>query len=329
MYRTKKILVTGAYGFLGKFFCKELEDRGYTDIIRLAGPSSADIDLTKISDVEHVFDIYTPDVVVHLAARVGGIGANKNYPGSFFYQNMAMGLNVIEQARKSNCEKFVLASTVCAYPKFTPVPFNEMDIWNGYPEETNAPYGIAKKTLMEMLQAYHNQFGMNTVNLIPTNMYGPGDNYDPRASHVIPAIMSRVAYAKENDEPELEVWGSGEASREFLFVEDCAEAIQLALENHDNDPSPINIGTGEETKIKDMVEMMCDIMGYNGELRWNDRRPDGQPRRSLDVTRAKEKLGFTATTSLRQGLEKTVQWFNHFMTPYKKPLKSLPPTERS
>ena len=275
-----------------------------------------------------VVDMYRPDVIIHLAARVGGIGANMKYPGGFLYENLNMGIKMIEEARQYECKKFIMTGTVCAYPKYCSVPFKEEDIWNGYPEETNAPYGVAKKTLMEMLQAYHSQFGMNAVNLIPTNMYGPGDNYDPRASHVIPAIMSRVAHAKENDEPELEVWGSGEASREFLFVEDCAEAIQLALENHDNDPSPINIGTGEETKIQDMVEMMCDVMGYNGELRWNDRRPDGQPRRCLDVTRAKEKLGFTATTSLRQGLEKTVQWFNHFMTPYKKPLQSLPPTER-
>ena len=309
MYRTKKILVTGAYGFLGKFFCKELEDRGYTDIIRLAGPSSADIDLTKISDVEHVFDIYTPDVVVHLAARVGGIGANKNYPGSFFYQNMAMGLNVIEQARKSNCEKFVLASTVCAYPKFTPVPFNEMDIWNGYPEETNAPYGIAKKALMEMLQAYRKEYGFNGITLMPVNMYGPEDNFNPEFSHVIPALILKFQEALDQGKSEVTVWGTGEASREFLYVGDCAKAIALSMEKYD-DPNPVNLGTNNEITISALAQLIAEKIGYDGRIVFDSSKPDGQPRRCLDTTSAKDFFGFEAETSLSEGLEKTIRWFN-------------------
>ena len=309
MYRTKKILVTGAYGFLGKFFCKELEDRGYTDIIRLAGPSSADIDLTKISDVEHVFDIYTPDVVVHLAARVGGIGANKNYPGSFFYQNMAMGLNVIEQARKSNCEKFVLASTVCAYPKFTPVPFNEMDIWNGYPEETNAPYGIAKKALMEMLQAYRKEYGFNGITLMPVNMYGPEDNFNPEFSHVIPALILKFQEALDQGKSEVTVWGTGEASREFLYVGDCAKAIAMAMEKYD-DPNPVNLGTNNEITISALAQLIAEKIGYDGRIVFDSSKPDGQPRRCLDTTSAKDFFGFEAETSLSEGLEKTIRWFN-------------------
>jgi len=327
VYKDDSVLITGGKGFLGQWLYKKLNESGYTRLTAVGGTKDG-IDLGEESHIGWMFDMYRPDVIIHLAARVGGIGANMKYPGGFMYENLNMGIKMIEEARQWECKKFIMTGTVCSYPKYCPVPFKEEDIWNGYPEETNAPYGIAKKTLMEMLQAYHSQFGMNTVNLVPTNMYGPGDNYDPRASHVIPAIMSRVAYAKQNDEPELEVWGSGKASREFLFVEDCAEAIQLAMENHNNDPSPINIGTGEETQVKDMIETMCEIMEYDGDLVWNDRKPDGQPRRCLDVTRAKEKFGFTASTPLREGLEKTVRWFNKYMTPYKKPLAELPPTER-
>ena len=321
------VLITGGKGFLGKWLYNRLDKSGYTRLTAVGGTKDG-VDLGEEAHIGWLFDMYRPDVIIHLAARVGGIGANMKYPGGFLYENLNMGIKMIEEARQYECKKFIMMGTVCAYPKYCSVPFKEEDIWNGYPEETNAPYGIAKKTLMEMLQAYHRQFGMNTINLVPTNMYGPGDNFDPRASHVIPAIMSRIAYARENNEPELEVWGSGEASREFLFVEDCAEAIQLAMENHDDDPSPINIGTGTETKIKDLIVLLCEIMEYEGEIVWNNQKPDGQPRRCLDVTKAKEKFGFSSSTSLREGLEITSRWYNSHMSPYSKPLSELPPTER-
>ena len=321
------VLITGGRGFLGKWLYDRLNKAGYTRLTAVGGTKDG-VDLGEEAHVGWMFDMYRPDVIIHLAARVGGIGANMKYPGGFLYENLNMGIKLIEEARQYECKKFIMMGTVCSYPKYCPVPFKEEDIWNGYPEETNAPYGIAKKTLMEMLQAYHRQFGMNTISLVPTNMYGPGDNFDPRASHVIPAIMSRIAHAKENNDPELEVWGSGEASREFLFVGDCAEAIQLAMENHDDDPSPINIGTGSETKIKDLIGLLCEIMEYEGEIVWNDQKPDGQPRRCLNVTKAKEKFGFSSSTPLRKGLEITFSWYDNHMAPYKKPLNELPPTER-
>lgn len=303
------ILVTGAYGFLGKFVCKKLKEEGYTDIIQLGGSkNSLSLDLTKSDNVKHIFKTYEPDSILHLAARVGGIGANKKSPGRFFYDNMAMGLNLVEQARKQKCDKFVLIGTVCSYPKFTPVPFKEEDIWDGYPEETNAPYGIAKKALMEMLQAYRKEYGLNGIALIPVNMYGPGDNFNPESSHVIPALILKIQEAINNKDSSVVAWGTGEASREFLYVEDCAEAIVQGLKLY-NSPEPLNIGTNSEIKIKDLIEMLCDIMGYDGKIIFDDSKPDGQPRRCLNVERAFSNLNWKAKTTLEVGLQKTINWF--------------------
>ncbi len=305
-----KILVTGGKGFLGRVVCRKLKASGYKNVIDLPGSRAPmSLDLTRHVDVAHLFNYHKPDIVVHLAARVGGIGANKENPGRFFYDNMAMGLHLIEEARKKNCEKFLLTSTVCSYPKFTPVPFKESDIWDGYPEETNAPYGVAKKALMEMLQAYRNQYGMNGVTLIPVNMYGPGDNFDPNSSHVIPALILKFKQAIANNEKEVIVWGSGKASREFLYVDDCAEAIVTAVEGYD-EPHPVNIGTGKEVTIKDLATTIAELCGFEGEIVWDSSKPDGQPRRCLDTQMAKSYFGFEASTDLQDGLKKTIEWFD-------------------
>ena len=320
------VLITGGRGFLGKRLYQLLNYSGYEKVVAMGGTKDG-VDLGEEAVVGWMFDNYNPDVVIHLAARVGGIGANMKYPGGFLYENLNMGVKVIEEARQHGCKKFILAGTVCSYPKNCPVPFKEDDLWNGYPEETNAPYGIAKKTLMEMLLAYRKQFGFNGVSLIPVNMYGPGDNHDPRASHVIPAIISRVGYAKANGEKSMEVWGSGNASREFLYVDDCAEAVMLAMERY-NEADPVNIGTGVETNIRDLIELICELMEYDGEIVWNDEKPDGQPRRCLDVARAQEGFGFNASTSLREGLERTLEWCGNAEF-FLKQVNELPPTERA
>ena len=305
---SKKIVVTGGNGFLGKAVRKALSNSNDT-IIPLRGKS--EWDLTKQKHVEYLFAHNTPDVIVHLAARVGGIGANKENPGLFMYENLAMGMNLIETARKYGAlKKFVMVGTVCAYPKFTPVPFKEESLWSGYPEETNAPYGIAKKTLMEMLAAYNAQYGLNCTNLIPVNMYGPHDNFNPESSHVIPALILKFAKAIENDEKEVKVWGTGKASREFLYVDDCAEAIKRSLEI-DTTPEPINIGTGSEISIASLAQKIKDIMGYKGDVVFNQNGLDGQPRRCLDTSRAYETLGFQAQTGLARGLSNTVSWYNN------------------
>ena len=308
-----RILVTGAYGFLGKHVCSELKkDTGseeHDHIIELGGSSeSFSLNLAKEIDCIHVLKTYKPDTIIHLAARVGGIGANQKYPGSFFYENMAMGLNLIEHSRKMGCQKFLLVSTVCAYPKHTPVPFKEESMWDGYPEETNAPYGIAKKALMEMLQAYRKQYDFNGITLVPVNMYGPHDNFNPEYSHVIPALILKFQDAIDNKSSVVSVWGNGEASREFLYVEDCASAIVDAIRCYDK-PDPVNIGTGREITIKDLVGLIAKLMGFDGTIVFDTSKPNGQPRRCLDVSKAKEEFSFSAKTSLEDGLQKTIEWF--------------------
>jgi len=303
---SKKIVVTGGSGFLGKAVNKSLSSEDYT-MVSLDGRRS--YDLTNQKQVEYLYKEHKPDVIVHLAARVGGIGANKENPGLFMYENLAMGMNLIETARKyGKLEKFVMVGTVCAYPKHTPVPFKEEDIWNGYPEETNAPYGIAKKALTEMLIAYNQQYGLNSTNLIPVNMYGPEDNFDPRISHVIPALILKFAKAIDNKEKEVKVWGTGKASREFLYVDDCAEAIKKSIEITTT-PHPINIGTGSEISIFDLAEKIRNLMGYKGDVVFNANGLDGQPRRCLDTSRAYKVLGFQAQTDLARGLETTINWY--------------------
>tara|TARA_R100000152_G_C6780423_1_gene213156 strand:+ start:1990 stop:2916 length:927 start_codon:yes stop_codon:yes gene_type:complete len=301
-----KILVTGTGGFLGTTVLSKLISRGY-DVSSLSGSSSCDLRLQ--TEVDSLFEKESPDIVIHLAGRVGGIGINKENPGRFLYDNLMMGANLIEKARQNNCKKFVMVGTVCSYPKYTEVPFKEDDIWNGYPEETNAPYGIAKKTLMQMIISYKEQYGFNGINLIPVNMYGPHDNFNPNSSHVIPAIILKIKNAMKREHHEdLEVWGTGSASREFLYVEDSAEAIISAMENLE-DPRPVNIGTGNEIKIFDLVNMIADEMGFKGNIVWDKTKPDGQPRRCLDTSRAKELFGFEAKTSLQDGIRKTLEWY--------------------
>jgi len=303
----KKIVVTGGNGFLGKSVCKKLREKKDYDVHCLYGKQHWD--LTNQKQVDYLYKEQKPDVIVHLAAKVGGIGANKANPGLFFYENLAMGMNLIETARKYNkLKKFIMVGTVCSYPKYTPVPFKEESLWSGYPEETNAPYGIAKKTLTEMLAAYNQQYGLNCTNLIPVNMYGPHDNFNPESSHVIPALILKFAKAIENDEKEVKVWGTGKASREFLYVDDCAEAIKRSLEI-DTTPEPINIGTGSEISIANLAQKIKDIMGYKGYVVFNQNGLDGQPRRCLDTSRAKEILGFEAETKFKKGLGDTIDWY--------------------
>ena len=305
----KRILVTGGAGFLGTVLCRKLRERGATN---LTIPLISEYDLTEISSVRRLFTIVRPEVVIHLAAEVGGIGANLDNPGRFFYSNMAMGLNLIEEGRKAGVEKFVQVGTICAYPKFTPVPFKEEDLWNGYPEETNAPYGIAKKALLVMLQAYRKQYDFNGIFLLPVNLYGPGDNFNPRSSHVIPALIRKCVEAVERRDDKVVCWGTGKVSREFLYVEDCAEGLILAAEKYD-DEQPVNLGAGFEITISDLIGKIALIVGFTGRIGWDASQPDGQPRRSLDVTRAKELFGFTAKTSFEEGLGRTVEWYkaNH------------------
>tara|TARA_R100000008_G_scaffold86482_2_gene79812 strand:- start:942 stop:1913 length:972 start_codon:yes stop_codon:yes gene_type:complete len=313
--RKQKVLVTGANGFLGKSVCRKLNDFYKYQVIPLGG--KAQWDLTNQRYVEYALKEFKPDIVVHLAARVGGIGANKQNPGLFMYENLAMGMNLIESCRKyEKLRKFVMVGTVCAYPKFTPVPFKEEDIWKGYPEETNAPYGIAKKALMELLIAYEKQYDFSAVNLIPVNMYGPNDNFDPAISHVIPALILKVDRAMHVGKRSIELWGTGEASREFLYVDDCANAIAHSLDA-DLDAEPINIGTGQEVKIKELISMIAKIMGYDGEINFNSAFPDGQPRRCLDTSKAEKAFGFKANTDLHEGLKKTISWYHNNKERYK------------
>lgn len=299
-----KVLVTGGAGFLGSFVAPQLRaERAQVVIAR-----RREHDLTSQVDVERLFQQDSPDVVIHLAAEVGGIGANRVNPGRYFYANAMMGLNLIEASRRHGVDKFVQVGTVCAYPKFCPVPFHESDLWNGYPEETNAPYGVAKKSLAVMIEAYRQQYDFNGIFLVPANLYGPGDNFDPETSHVIPALVRKFTEATESGSSSVQVWGSGSASREFLFVEDAARAIVLATASFDSS-DPVNIGTGHEVSIKDLVDLIVDLTGFQGEIVWDASKPDGQPRRRLDVSRAREAFGFEATTELEDGLKRTIQWF--------------------
>ncbi len=300
----RRVVVTGGAGFLGSFLCPLLESRGATVLV----PRRRDFDLTEQADVRRLYLETKPDVVIHLAAEVGGIGANRANPGRFFYANAAMGVNLIEEARRFGVEKFVQVGTVCAYPKFTPVPFHEDALWDGYPEETNAPYGIAKKALLVMLQAYREQYDMNGIYLVPVNLYGPRDNFDLETSHVIPALIRKFTTAAVQDLGFVDVWGTGSASREFLYVEDAARAIVLASERY-NDADPVNVGASREVTIKELVQTIGRLTGFDGEIRWDSSKPDGQPRRMLDTTRARERFDFVAETELEDGLRRTIDWW--------------------
>ncbi|MHC4738213.1 MAG: GDP-L-fucose synthase family protein [Planctomycetota bacterium] len=304
---TERIVITGGAGFLGLHLQKQLVNLGVPKE-NLLIPLIEDYDLTKEIDVIRMYDNMAPGVVIHLAAEVGGIGANRENPGRFFYANMAMGLHLIEHARLRKIKKFVQVGTICAYPKFTPVPFKEENLWDGYPEETNAPYGIAKKALLVMLQAYRQQYGLNGIYLLPVNLYGPGDNFDLRTSHVIPALIRKFCEAMDSGNEEVLVWGTGSASREFLYVEDAALAITMAVQKYDG-AEPVNLGAGFEITIKALTEKIRQFTGFKGKLTWDTSKPDGQPRRSLDTSRAKELFGFEAEMPFDEGLNRTIQWW--------------------
>lgn len=302
----KKILITGGKGFLGKHLVKNLIEKRGIPAENIVLPEFPEADLRKWGDCRQA--VAGQDVVIHLAAKVGGIGLNQEKPGELFYDNLVMGVQLMEAARLEGVGKFVAIGTVCAYPKFTPVPFKEENIWDGYPEETNAPYGLAKKMLLVQSQAYRQQYGFNSIFLLPVNMYGPGDNFDPQSSHVIAAIIRKVSEAQRDSRGYIEVWGSGAATREFLYVEDGAEGIILAAEKYDK-PEPVNLGCGKEISIKELVALICELMHFDGEIRWDASRPDGQPRRMLDTQRAKREFGFIAKTEFREGLERTIEWY--------------------
>jgi len=301
----RRVMLTGGSGFLGERVRERLEAAGAAEVFV---PRRADYDLTDAGAVARAFDASRPDTIVHLAAEVGGIGANRDNPGRFFYANMAMGLHLIEEARKRGSDKFVQVGTVCSYPKHTPVPFSEDELWNGFPEETNAPYGVAKKALLVMLEAYREQYGLRSAYLLPVNLYGPGDNFDLESSHVIPALIRKCEEARTAGRSEVVCWGTGSASREFLYVDDCADAIVAATQRYDG-AQPINIGAASEIKIRDLTETIARLTGFDGELVWDTSKPDGQPRRCLDTSRATELLDFTASTDLEDGLRQTIAWY--------------------
>jgi GDP-L-fucose synthase len=301
----RRVAVTGGAGFLGRYVVERLQDMAGVEVFV---PRSRDYDLVDGNDVQRMLDDARPDLVIHLAAVVGGIGHNQKNPGGFFYQNLMMGTQLIEQSRVRGIKKFLALGTVCAYPKLTPVPFKEEDIWNGYPEETNAPYGLAKKMMLAQVQAYREQYDFNGIFLLPANLYGPGDNFDLETSHVIPALIRKCVAARREGKEFIEAWGTGDVSREFLYVEDCADGILRAAALYD-EPLPVNLGSGQEVVIKDLVEMIARLTGFDGEIHWQPARPNGQPRRWLDTTRAYEKFGFRARTSLEDGLRRTVEWY--------------------
>jgi GDP-L-fucose synthase len=298
-------MVTGGGGFLGSAVLTRLAAEGADEVFV---PRSREYDLRTLDGVRQALLDGRPEVVLHLAAVVGGIGANRENPGRFFYDNAIMGIQLIEQARLAGVAKFVTVGTVCSYPKFTPVPFREDDLWNGYPEETNAPYGLAKKMLLVQGQAYRQQYGFDVIHLIPVNLYGPGDNFDPASSHVIPALIRKVVLAREQGAPSVEVWGTGRASREFLYVDDGARGIVLAAALYDAD-EPVNLGVGQEVSIRELVERIRELVGYTGEIVWDASKPDGQPRRALDTSRAREAFGFSAQVTLEDGLRRTLEWY--------------------
>jgi GDP-L-fucose synthase len=301
----RRVMVTGGGGFLGSAVVQRLQEAGTADIFV---PRSRDYDLRTPDGIDRALGDGRPDLVIHLAAVVGGIGANRENPGRFFYENAVMGIELMERARLAGVGKFVQIGTVCAYPKFTPVPFREDDIWNGYPEETNAPYGLAKKMLLVQGQAYRQQYGFDVIHLIPVNLYGPGDNFNPASSHVIPALIKKCVDAREAGLDHIEVWGTGSASREFLYVGDAAEGIVLGAEHYDG-AEPVNLGVGREITIHDLVELIVRLTRFAGEIRWDSSKPDGQPRRVLDTSRARERFGFVATTDFEDGLRRTIDWY--------------------
>ncbi|MFH1594697.1 MAG: GDP-L-fucose synthase [Candidatus Omnitrophota bacterium] len=304
-WQGKRVLVTGGKGFLGSYLVDKLKRRGCKDIF---APGVEEYDLSNIEAVKKVYKDFATDIVIHLAAKVGGIGANKAKPGLFFYENLIMGIQLMEEARIAGVQKFVALGSICCYPKFTPVPFKEENLWNGYPEETNAPYGMAKKMLLVQAQAYRQQYGFNAVFLMPVNLYGPGDNFDLQISHVIPALIKKCFDAIKNGGKELIVWGTGKPTREFLYVEDCAEALILATERY-NKPEPVNLGAGFEISIKDLVKLIAKLTGFTGKIVWDRAKPDGQPRRMLDISRAKKEFGFKAKVAFEEGLRKTIAWY--------------------
>ncbi|HMS84501.1 MAG TPA: GDP-L-fucose synthase [Nitrospira sp.] len=305
LWKDRRVVVTGGAGFLGSFVVDLLRAKGCRQIVV---PRSKDYDLVQMDAVQQLYRDARPDLVIHLAARVGGIGANQANPGRFFYDNLMMGTQLIEVGRQRGLKKFVALGTICAYPKFAPIPFKEDDIWNGYPEETNAPYGLAKKMMLAQSQAYRDQYGFNSIVLFPVNLYGPRDNFDLQTSHVIPALIRKCVSAKEEGRTEITLWGDGSPTREFLYVEDAAEGILLAAEHYDGN-LPVNLGTGAEISILDLARLIADEVGFTGQIQWDVTKPNGQPRRCLDVSRAKQLFGFQAKHGLSDGMKKTVQWF--------------------
>jgi GDP-L-fucose synthase len=304
-WRNKCVMVTGGAGFLGRHVRAKLHEHGATQI-EIADRDR--YDLRQLDDIRRALKECKPDLIIHLAARVGGIGANREHPGDFFYDNLMMGVPLLHEAWQAGVEKFVALGTVCAYPKFTPVPFKEEDLWNGYPEETNAPYGLAKKMLLVQSQAYRQQYGYNSIFLLPVNLYGSGDNFHPDSSHVIPALIKKCVEAKERGAAFIEAWGDGSPTREFLYVEDAAEGIVLAAERY-NDSEPVNLGSAFEISIKDLTETIARVTGFKGEIRWDTGKPNGQPRRKLDTSRAEKRFGFVSRTTFADGLRKTIEWY--------------------
>ena len=302
---TKRICVTGGAGFLGTHLIRRLKEHGAREIFV---PQYPEYDLVREADIIRMIDTAKPDIIIHLAAKVGGIGANREKPGEFFYDNLMMGVQLIHQSWMKGVEKFVAIGTICAYPKYTPIPFKEEDLWNGYPEETNAPYGLAKKMLLVQSQSYREQYGYNSIFLLPVNLYGPGDNFNPASSHVIPALIRKYLEAKEQGASEIVAWGDGSPTREFIYVEDAAEGIALATERY-NSSEPVNIGSSFEISIKDLTETIARLTGFNGTIRWDTSKPNGQPRRKLDTTRAREAFGFEAKTDFEEGLKRTIAWY--------------------
>ena len=303
-FSDRRVLVTGGAGFLGHHVCARLRATGCDPIV----PRSTEYDLTSEADAARLVADARPEIVMHLAARVGGIGANQRNPGAYFYDNLVMGTFMMEQSRRAGVEKFLQLGTICSYPKFTPVPFREENLWDGYPEETNAPYGVAKKALLVQAQAYREQYGFNAIYLLPVNMYGPRDNFDLESSHVIPALVRKMVEGQERGAEEIVLWGDGTPSREFLYVDDCAEGLLLAMEHYDK-PEPVNLGAGFEITIRELAELIRELTGYEGRLAWDTSRPNGQPRRSLDTSRAQREFGFKARTGFGEGLERTIEFF--------------------